>query len=269
MMGASLQTQRSGGTPALHLSHVAWPRPQKPGWVRCTLKQREQDPIWDPELCAAPFPRKARAPPHSSRPPGGPRTGREDTRPEPFLAGSAQRLHLLGPRTRLADARPGPGCDSDHSPPGASHSAAPRGCRGCFHAPVEGGPRGSRASTGFALQDGSLWLLSFFFNLSPLRKCRQVQLLPQPGMEARPHRVWGPRTLSPPTSDGGPGHHEATRLRPHQGVHSHPPPRKAGVRGEGPTRFRGHLGGWPGPTLTEGTACCSRPSVHKDPAQRR
>lgn len=116
------------------------------------------------------------------------------------------------------------------------------------------------AASGFSL---------FFFNLSPLRKCRQVQLLPQPGMEARPHRVWGPRTLSPPTSDGGPGHHEATRLRPHQGVHSHPPPRKAGVRGEGPTRFRGHLGGWPGPTLTEGTACCSRPSVHKDPAQRR
>lgn len=150
---------------------------------------------------------------------------------------------LLGLRTRLADARPAAGCDSDHSPPGARHSAAPRGCCGCLHAPVEGGPWGSGASTGFALQDGSLWLLSFFFNLSPLRKRRQVQLLPQPGMEARPHRVWGPRTLSPPTSDGGLGHYEVARLRPRQGVHSHPPPCKAGARGEGPTWFRGHLGG--------------------------
>lgn len=64
----------------------------EPGWVRFTLKQREQDPVWDPKLRAAPLPRKARARPHGSRPQGGPCTGREGTYTQPFLAGSAQRL---------------------------------------------------------------------------------------------------------------------------------------------------------------------------------
>lgn len=150
---------------------------------------------------------------------------------------------LLGLRTQLADARPAAGCDSDHSPPGPGtprpHAAAAAAFtlrwRAGLGAP--GRPLASlsrTAASGFSL---------FFFNLSPLRKRRQVQLLPQPGMEARPHRVWGPRTLSPPTSDGGLGHYEVARLRPRQGVHSHPPPCKAGARGEGPTWFRGHLGG--------------------------
>ena len=106
---------------------------------------------------------------------------------------------VLGPRTRLADARPAAGCDGDHSPPGASHSAAPRGCRGCLHAPVEGRPQGSRASTGFALQDGSLWLLSFFFESKPIEKTQA---------SAAPAAAWNGGSSSPclGTEDTVPSH---------------------------------------------------------------
>lgn len=71
---------------------------------------------------------------------------------------------------------------------------APRGCRSHFHAPVEGGPRGSRdadlpSSAGFALQDGRL-CSSAFFNSKPIekRQKRKEGLSSSPG--TRRWRGW-------------------------------------------------------------------------------
>ena len=116
----------------------------------------------------------------------------------------------------VTTAHPGPATPRPHA---AAAAAFTLRWRAGLRAP--GRPLASlsrTAASGFSL---------FFLNLSPLRKRRQVQLLLQPGMEAHPHRVWGPRTLSLPTPDGGPGHYEAARLRPRLRVciHTHLPAR--------------------------------------------